>query len=53
MGICVVICLCAVLTPLYNSMEPNVIGFGLGHCQCKYTIIQLTNTVTTVFRVLI
>ena len=46
MGICVVICLCAVWTTLYNSTEPNVIGLGLGlglaHCQCDNTITVIT-----------
>ena len=44
MGICVVICLCAVWIPLYNSIESNDIdlglglGLGLGHCQSDWAI---------------
>ena len=40
MGICVVICLCAVWTPPHISIELNHIGLGLGlgHCQSDWAI---------------
>ena len=39
MEICVVVdlSLCS-MNNLYNSIEPNVIGLCLGHCQCDNTI---------------